>query len=142
MAYCEFSSASGAFSRPALRRLRHALHDGVVVGLGSGGFEFGRRVVAVLGGKFLADLDAAAMAVHVAETADVHENVEAELLAGAEGAQHFVMAAAMAQAEVDDLAANEFAGRLDHLANLAIGIVAVFVDERRGEFDFQRLVIQ
>jgi hypothetical protein len=43
------------------------------------------------GREILHDLDAAAMAVHVAEAADVHENVEAELLARGEGAQQFVV---------------------------------------------------
>jgi hypothetical protein len=41
------------------------------------------------------------MAVHVAEAADIHENVEAELLSGGELAGQFVVLAAMAQAEVD-----------------------------------------
>ncbi len=47
---------------------------------GGGGF------VAVEGGEGLDDLGAAAMAVQVAEAADVHEEVEAESGAGLEGA--------------------------------------------------------
>ena len=78
------------------------------------------------------------MAMHVAEAADVHENVEAELLARGEGAQQLVVPAAMAQAEVDDLAAARLAGGFDCLANLPVGIMTVAVDERGGEFDFER----
>ncbi len=57
-----------------------------------------RRLEAVLGGEGLHDLHAAAMAVHVAEAADVHENVEAQGGSGVEGAQGLVVLAAMAQA--------------------------------------------
>ena len=46
--------------------------------------------------------------MHVAEAANVHQNVEAELLTGAVGARNLVMTAAMAQAEVDHLAALRF----------------------------------
>ncbi len=45
------------------------------------------------------------MAVHVAEAADVHEDVEAEAVAGGEAAEKLVVAAAMFGAEGDDLAA-------------------------------------
>jgi len=38
------------------------------------------------------------MAVHVAEAADVHQDVKAENGSGVEGAQGFVMPTAMAQA--------------------------------------------
>ena len=61
------------------------------------------RLVAVERGEALDDLRAAAMAVHVAEAADVHEDVEAEGGSGMEGAERFVMLAAMAEAELDDL---------------------------------------
>ena len=37
------------------------------------------------------------MTMHVAETADVHKDVEAEALAGGEGAQELIMFAAVAQ---------------------------------------------
>ena len=47
------------------------------------------------GGRFLSNLDAAAVPVHVAEAADVHKNVEAKLLTGAERAQHFIVLAAI-----------------------------------------------
>jgi hypothetical protein len=49
------------------------------------------------------------MAMHVTKAADIHENVETELLPGAEAAQHFIVLAAMAQAKVDDLAAKSLA---------------------------------
>ena len=54
-------------------------------------------LVAVLRGESLDDLRAAAMAVHVAEAADVHEDVEAQRGAGVKGAERFVVAAAVLQ---------------------------------------------
>ena len=77
------------------------------------------------------------MPVHVAIAAQVHQDVEAELLSGAERAQYFVVLAAMPQSEVDDLAANVFACTLDRLANLSIGIMAVLVNQRSGQFHFE-----
>jgi hypothetical protein len=63
----------------------------------------GGGLVAVQGGEGLDDLHAAAMAMHVAEAADVHEDVEAQSGAGVKGAQGFVVLAAMAQAQLYDL---------------------------------------
>ena len=97
------------------------------------------RVVAVQRGEGLDDLGAAAMAVHVAEAADVHEDVEAQSGSGVEGAEGFVMLAAMAQAEVDDFGDARGGKRGDDVANLAVGMVADGVEERRGEFDFEGL---
>ena len=82
------------------------------------------------------------MAVHVAEAADVHENVEAELLAGGKRPQQFVVLAAVAQAEVDDLAAARFARCLDRLANLPVRVVALAIEQGRSEFDFERIGVQ
>ena len=75
----------------------------------AGVFHIEQHLVAVLRGESLHHLDAAPVAVHVAEAARIHQDVEAELLPGAEAAQHFVMLAAMAQAEVDDLAPESLA---------------------------------
>ena len=88
-------------------------------------------------GEGLDDLRAAAMAVHVAEAADVHENVEAESGSGVEGAQGFVVLAAMAQAELDDFGDAGFGQRGDQVANLAVGVVAGGVEQRCGQFDFE-----
>ncbi len=96
----------------------------------------------MFGGELLADLNAAAVAVHVAETADIHQDVEAELLPGAEGPQHFVMAAAISQPQVDDLAANLLARRLHRLPNLPVGIVAMLVDQRGRQLDLERFFFQ
>src|SRR5213076_2454736 len=85
---------------------------------------------------------ASAVAVHVAEATDVHENVEAELMPGAEGPKHFIVLAAMAEAEIYDLAADNFACGRNGLANLAIRIMTVFVDESRCQLEFQRLSIE
>src|SRR5207248_10548156 len=94
---------------------------------------FLRCVISVLRRKVLPDLNASAVAVHVAEATDVHENVEAELMPGAEGPKHFIVLAAMAEAEIYDLAADNFACGRNGLANLAIRIMTVFVDESRSE---------
>jgi hypothetical protein len=89
----------------------------------------------VLGCERLLDLDAAAMAVHVAEAANVHEDVEAELLAGAEGAQHLVVASAMAQAGSDDFLAPSFRNVHNDAANLAVRIRTMLVEQCGYEFD-------
>ena len=70
------------------------------------------------------------------------QDVEAELLSGAEGAQHLVMLAAMAQAEIDDLAATAFARACTACANLPVGIVAVLVEQSGCQLDFERLFIE
>ena len=77
------------------------------------------------------------MAVHVAEAADVHENVKAQSGSGVEGAQGFVVLAAMAQAQLDDFGDAGFGQRGDQVANLAVGVVAGGVEQRRGQFDFE-----
>ena len=48
----------------------------------------------------------------------------------------------MAQAEIDDLAPALLARGLHRLANLAVGIMAVLVQQRRGDFDFERLFVE
>ena len=93
----------------------------------------------MLGRELLFDLNAAAVAVHVAEAADIHEDVEAELLARAEGAPEFVMVATVADAALDDFIPAGLADILDFLANLAIAVVGVLVNESRREFVFERL---
>ena len=99
----------------------------------------GGRLVAVQRGEGLNDLRAAAMAVHIAEAADVHENVKAQSGSGVEGAQGFVVPAAMAQAQLDDFVDAGFGERGDQVANLAVGVVAGRVKQRRGQLDFQGL---
>src|ERR1039458_2440515 len=72
-------------------------------GFGEGGLAgTDRLLVAVEAGEGLKELDAAAMAVHVAEAADVQEGVDLEPLAGGEGPGQFVVAAAMPCAEGDE----------------------------------------
>src|SRR5208283_5529064 len=112
---------TSAGRKPLHRGLR-ALHRRFVIGAHSAGLDFGWSVEAVSSREILHDLNAAAMAVHVAEAADVHENVEAELLSGGEGTQQFIVLAAMAQAEVDDFVALRRASRFDGPAKLTVGI--------------------
>ena len=103
----------------------------------SGGVAGVRRFVAVQRGESLHDLREAAMAVHVAEAADVHEDVEAQGGAGVEGAEGFVVPAAVAQAQLDDLR-NARGGKAgDEVANLAVGMVAGRVEQGGGELDFE-----
>src|SRR5579883_1576311 len=47
----------------------------------------------------LDELDAAAMAMHVAKASDVHQDVEAQPMAGREAAQQLIVTAAMLRAE-------------------------------------------
>ena len=81
-------------------------------GLGEGGLAGADGFLeAVEAGVGLQELDATAMAVHVAEAADVHEDVEFEGLAGGEGAGEFVVTAAMLGAERAISSAMRGAGR-------------------------------
>ena len=117
-----------------------ALVFGEDAGFGEAGGVAGfRGVVAVERGEVLDDLGAAAVAVHVAEAADVHEDVEAESLAGVEGAKGFVVAAAVAEAEVDDF--RDLGGREggDDVADLAVAVVGGGVEEGGGQLDFEGL---
>ena len=50
-------------------------------------------------GETLDRLHAAAMAMHIAEAADIHQDVEAQLVAGREGTRQLIMAAAVARAQ-------------------------------------------
>ena len=81
----------------------------------------------MFGRESLLDLNAAPVTVHVAEAPDIHQNVEAELLAGAEGPEHFVMLSSMAQSGCDDFTTTGLANSLNRSPNLAVGIMAVFV---------------
>src|SRR5437762_10577928 len=60
-------------------------------------------LVTELRGESLLDLGGAAMAVHVSEAADVHENVEAQGGSGMERAQRLVVTAPMLETDFNDL---------------------------------------
>src|ERR1700694_1778760 len=68
---------------PSRRELPHrrfgVFHREFVIGADTGGVNFWRCVKAMNGREILHDLNASAMAVHVAEAADVHKNVEAKV---------------------------------------------------------------
>ncbi len=55
-----------------------------------------------------------------------------------EGAQGFVVAATVTQAEVDDLGNAGFREGGDQVANLAVGVVADGVEQRGRQLDFER----
>src|SRR5205807_8704498 len=105
----------------------NASHRRVVPCAHAGIFHIQQHLVTVLGGESLHDLDAAAVPVHVAEAAGIHEDVEAELLPRAEAAQHLVVLAAMPQPHINDLPPPALTRDLYGLANLAIRMMAVFV---------------
>src|SRR5262249_29860991 len=120
----------------------HAAHSGIKASVDARVFHIEKHFVAVLRGKSLHHLDTAAMPVHVAEAACVHKNVEAKLLSGAEAAQHFVMLAAMPQAQIDNLSPPAFARGLHCLPNLAIRKMAVLVKQRRRNLNLEWLFVK
>src|SRR5580704_16673685 len=79
-----------------------------------------RNFVAVDMGERLQDLNAAAMAVHIAEATDVHQDVKAQSLPGRELAQQFIMPSALLRAEGDDLVAALLLECADRSRELAI----------------------
>src|SRR5215472_2088647 len=84
----------GLIPRTACELFDHSrglLHRRFVSLTGPRSFEFGRNVVAVLCCETLADLHTATVAMHISEPANIHENVEAELLSCAKCAQHLVV---------------------------------------------------
>jgi hypothetical protein len=85
----------------------------------------------------LENLHAAAVTVHVAETADIHEYVEAKPGPGVKGAQRFVMTAAMAQSELDDFVNARRGQRGNQISSLPVGVVAGRVEQRGRQFDFE-----
>ena len=96
----------------------------------------------MLGCEVLPNLNAAPVPVHVAEAADVHEDVEAELLAGAEGAQHFIVPTAVTQTQINDFLPDRFSRGLNGHAKLSVGIVGVLVDQSGGQFHFDRFMVE
>src|ERR1035437_7557565 len=103
--------------------ITRAPHHGIVAGGQSRRGNLQWLVIAVGSRVALHDLHAAAVAMHIAEAADVHQNVEAELLTGTVGARNLVVTAAMAQTEIDHLAALRFRKSLYNLANLQIRVI-------------------
>jgi hypothetical protein len=82
------------------------------------------------------------MAVHVAKAADVHQDIEPELLSRAERAQQFVVLAPVAQSKIDDFAAASVARGFDRLPKLAVRIMAVLVEQGGRQFDFKRVRVK
>ena len=118
------------------------LHCGVIAPGQARRFDLLRHLVAVSSGVVLHDLHAAAMAMHVAEAADVHQDVEAELLSGAERTRNFVVAAAMPQPQLDDFAAPLFGHAGDNVPDLTIRVMRVLIEQRCRQFNLQRIVVQ
>src|SRR5205823_14479854 len=111
------------------------LHSGFIALGEAGGYQIIGRIKAVQPGKILANLNTAAMAVHIAKAADIHEDVEAKALASREGAQQLIVFAAMFGAQSDDLVPAAGGERFNFLTNLPISIMRVLVEQSGGEFD-------
>ncbi len=82
------------------------------------------------------------MAMHVAEAANVHQDVEAHALSGVERTRHLVEASAILHPQGDNLVSLLPAQSLNHAANLPIGMMVVLIKERSGELDLERLLFQ
>jgi len=79
------------------------------------------------------------MAMHIAEAAYVHEDVEAQSRSGMEGAQGLVVTSPVAQTKFDNFRYAGFRKSGDQVANLPIGVVAGRVEQCRCQFYLQRL---
>src|SRR6185437_15161960 len=118
---CSVRGANRLFVQRLYTSLRHALRNGI----------------SVLRRERLQDLHAAPMTMHVAEAADIHQNVKAQRLAGCELAQQLIMTYAMMNAEVDDLRAARFAERANLPPNLPVGIMTGAVQQRAGNLHLE-----
>ena len=90
------------------------------------------------GRKALQRLQATAMPVHIAEAADIHQDVEAKRLTRGKATQQLVVAAAMAHAEVDNLSPLRLAQSGDAIPYLPEGIMAGAIEQRGGDLGFER----
>ena len=87
--------------------------------LGEGGLAGAHRLVVAMDvGEVLDELHAAAVAMHVAEAADVHKDVEAKSVAGVEGAEKLVEPSAVGRANLEQLIAPHLAERAHGTAHL------------------------
>src|SRR5262249_503892 len=118
-------------------RLHGALHPAVITRPEPGCRDVGWSVVSVVRSECLLDLRTTSVAMHVAEPADVHENVKAKALAGLESTWQFVMRPAMAQAQVNDFTALGATEPLHPLLHLAVGMMASGIQQGRRQLDLQ-----
>src|SRR5512142_39078 len=91
----------------------------------SGVFHVHQHFETMLRRESLHHLDAPPVPVHITESARIHQDVEAELLSGAEAAQHLVVLSAMRQTEIDNLPTASLARHLHHLPNLPIRMMGM-----------------
>ena len=85
----------------------------------------------------LLNLRTAAVAMHVAKAAYVHQDVKLELLPGVEAPQKLIVPPAMPHAQVDNLAALLCRERLHPLRNLPVRVMAGRINQCCGNFYFQ-----
>jgi hypothetical protein len=84
-----------------------------------------RFLVPVKVGVRLQELNAAAVTVHIAKAADVHEDVESEAVACTEGSEKFVVTPAVPGPQPDEFGKAVGAEGGDVVAELSVGVVAV-----------------
>ena len=89
----------------------------------------------------LQQLNASTVAVHITEAADIHEDVKAEGGSGGEATEELVMAAAMLGTEANELRAARFGKGGDPVAELAIGVMAVRIEQRGSQLNVERLAV-
>src|ERR1700735_676376 len=110
--------------------------------IGEGGFEAGfgqprlaradRLFVTMDVGVGLQELNASAVTVHVAEAADVHEDVETETMTSAEGAEEFVVATAVLGPQRDEFGELSGVQGSDVAAKLPVRVVTVRIEDGSG----------
>src|SRR5436305_530909 len=77
-------------------RMGCSAHSSFIFGKRTSRFKLLGNVVTVLGRKGLLNLNASPVTMHVPKAANIHQDVEPELLARAKCAKHLIMSAAMA----------------------------------------------
>ena len=75
------------------------------------------------GGQWLNDLRAPAVTMHIAEAANVHQEVKAQRSTGVEGAKRLIVPPAMPQPKLDDLVDARFRKSGPHIARLPVRVL-------------------
>ena len=91
--------------------------------------------------ELLRQLHAAAVAMHVAKAANVHQDVEPEAMPSLERADQLIVPPTMPRAQRHDLVALRRRERHHGAAQLAIAVVALRVQQTCRDLHFQVFVI-
>jgi hypothetical protein len=79
------------------------------------------------------------MAMHIAESANIHQYVEAQRSSGVEGAQGLIVTAAIPQANLDNLRNTCSCQARNQIANLTVRMMARRVEQRCSQLNLKRL---